>query len=125
MPSGIVDTAEEALAAVVAEHPRFEGYPLRGVPSEGDESPGPILGGGGGLIGARTWVMASVAESGIALTFFTGSGDCPAGCIHVRTETYLVAPDGTVTFLCAEDDPQAERKGRAIVPGEPCASPQG
>lgn len=125
VPSGVVDTVEEALAAVVAEHPRFAGYAIRGAPAEGDESPGPIMGGGGGVIGARKWAIASMHESGIALTFMTGSGDCPAGCIHVRAETYLVTQDGSVTFLCAEDDPAAQRKGRAIVPAGPCASPQG
>ncbi len=76
------------------------------------------------MIGASTWAVVSEHDSGIALTFMTGSGDCPAGCIHVRAETYLVAPDGSVTFLCAEDDPAAERRGRAVLRAEPCASPR-
>ncbi len=116
-------TADEALTLVIEEHPRYEGYPLRAV-AEPSGSAGPIL--GGGLIGQSRWVIARQVTAGIELTFVTGSGDCPAGCIEHAYDTYLVEPDGTVTFVCSEADGPAGRTpegtGRAAgLPFEPCA----
>jgi hypothetical protein len=117
----VTDDAEEAIAAVIAEYPRFEGYPLRdpAYPS-GSLDPGDVL------IGQSRWVIARSVAAGIELTFVTGSGDCPSGCIEHVYETYLVEPDGTVSFICSETDSPYERvpesTGRAVGPGfEPCA----
>ncbi len=116
-------TADEARALVVEEHPRYERHPLR--PLAGPSgSAGPVL--GGGLIGQSRWVIAREVSAGIELTFVTGSGDCPAGCIEHTYDTYLVETDGTVTFICSEGDPPA---GRTLyspapvsgLPFEPCA----
>ncbi len=115
-------TAEAALAAVIAEYPRYEGYPLQAFSSPG-ESPGPV---GGGLIGQSRWVIAHEVAQGIELTFVTGSGDCPAGCIEHAYETFLVEADGTVTFICRESDAPSgagpRSTGRAPAHSfEPCA----
>jgi len=117
--SVLVGNADEALAAVIEEYPRFEGYPLLAEPSESLD-PGDVL------IGQSRWVIARPVSAGIELTFVTGSGDCPAGCIDHAYETYLVEPDGTVSFICSEDDSPIERApqstGRALgLDFEPCA----
>lgn len=116
-------TAEEARALVVAEHPRYERHPLRPV-AQPSGSPGPVA--GGGLIGQSRWVIAREVSRGIELTFVTGSGDCPAGCIEHTYDTYLVQPGGTVTFICSEDDAPAggtpdSTDPLAGLPFEPCA----
>lgn len=123
-PAPAAPTVEEALTAVIAEYPRYESYPLLEV-GEPDESPGPVV--GEELIGRSRWVIAREVAAGIELTFVTGSGDCPAGCIEHAYETYLVEPEGTVTFICAESDgpsssPPAST-GRVVggLPFEPCA----
>lgn len=118
-----VATADEALAHVIEVFPRFDGYPLRPA-REPDGSPGPAF--GGDPIGQSRWVVARDVAAGIELTFVTGSGDCPAGCIEHAYETYLVKPDGAVTLICSEIDALAARasgsSGRmAGLPFEPCA----
>lgn len=118
-----VETAEEARAAVIEEFPRFADHPLR-LAREADGSPGPIV--GGGLIGQSRWVTAREVAAGFELTFVTGSGDCPSGCIEHAYETYLVEPDGAVTLICSESDvPGAAPSGSADrvagLPFEPCA----
>lgn len=118
-----VQSPETALAAVIEEYPRYEDYPLR-PGSEPGESPDPVF--GGGLIGQSRWVIARDVAAGIELTFVTGSGDCPSGCIEHAYDTYLVEPDGTVTFICSEGDaPSADAPdatGRSVdQPFEPCA----
>jgi hypothetical protein len=99
---GSIDTADEALAAVVAAFPEFDGYAL--------ESPG-----GDTIIGASTSVIAQDAEDGIRLIFMTGSGDCMAGCINKAFDVFLVAPDGTVTEECSW-----RQEGGEVVTGTPC-----
>jgi len=122
-PAAPVPTVEAALAAVVAEYPRYEGYPLRAFGDSGT-SPGPVV--GEELVGQSRWVIGREVAAGIELTFVTGSGDCPAGCIEHTHETYLVEPDETVTFICGEsDEPSAtapRSTGRVMgLPFEPCA----
>lgn len=115
-------TVEAALAAVIAEFPRFEGYPLR-TSRQADGSPEPIV--GRGLVGQSRWVVARQVPAGIELTFVTGSGDCPAGCIDYAYDTYLVEPDGRVSFICSEGEPAGGARGTdppAVgLPFEPCA----
>ena len=116
-------TIETALAAVVAEVPRYDGYPLRAF-GDPATSPGPVV--GEELVGQSRWVIGREVSAGIELTFVTGSGDCPAGCIEHALETYLVEPDETVTFICGEsDEPSAtapRSTGRVMgLPFEPCA----
>ncbi len=116
-------TAEAALAAVVDEYPRYADHPLRAF-VDSDASPGPVV--GEELIGQSRWVIAREVAAGIELTFVTGSGDCPAGCIEHAYETYLVESDGTVTFICSESDEPSgtvpRSTGRVVnLPFEPCA----
>ncbi len=116
-------TADEARALVVEEHPRYERHPLRAVAQPGG-SADPVS--GGGLVGQSRWVIAREVTAGIELTFVTGSGDCPAGCIEHAYDTYLVQPDGTVTFICSEGDASAGRTPDSTgpvegLPFEPCA----
>jgi len=118
-----VATAEQALAAVIEELPRFEGYPLRPAP-EPEGSPGPIY--GGGLIGQSRWVIAREVAAGFELTFVTGSGDCPSGCIEHAYETYLVEADGAVALICSETDvpgaaPSVAAGRESGLSFEPCA----
>ncbi|MDQ3493904.1 MAG: hypothetical protein M3452_11705 [Chloroflexota bacterium] len=122
-PAPVANTPEEALTAVIAEYPRYESYPLL-VVGDVDESPGPVV--GDGLIGRSRWVIAREVAAGIELTFVTGSGDCPSGCIEHAYETYLVEPDGTVAFICAESDgppgspPGSTSRAVGDPPFEPC-----
>ncbi len=118
-----IDTAEEAVDSVVAEHPAFDGYPLR-QPVEADRTAGPILQPPSDVVGASRWVVALDAPDGFRLVFVTGSGDCPAGCIDWRYDVFLVGRDGKVRAECTRSDlpaPGATR-GRA-VDGDPCAEP--
>jgi hypothetical protein len=85
--TGPVETAEDAIAAVVALRPVLDGYT-------------PLRAGGEQVIGASATVTAVADEDGFQLVFMTGSGDCPAGCIERRFDAFHVAFDGTVTELC-------------------------
>jgi hypothetical protein len=108
-PAGPVDTAEEALAAVVAEHPEFADHLLLPLP------------GGDPMIGMSSWAVVAGTEDGFQVTFVTGSGDCPAGCMEHRLDVYLVAPDGTVSHRCSRDAAPSDVTPDGGVPGDPCA----
>lgn len=79
-----VDNAEAAIAAVGRFDPRFLGYR--------PQQPGAIGDGPHVIVehGGRGWV----------LTFVTGSGDCPAGCISHAYAKFSVTQEGIVTLLC-------------------------
>jgi len=79
---GLVDTPEEAIAAVVAHDPRFATIP----PYRAD------------LIGQSAWykVAAASGVGAYVVEVQVGWGDCPAGCIDRHTWIFAILPDGTV-----------------------------
>ena len=82
--AGPVVTAEDAVARVVIEEPRFTGIAARD----------PIL------IGQSSWYEVKPA-SGVGafiVTMRIGWGDCEAGCIDEHTFTYAVGPSGSVAL---------------------------
>ena len=81
---GLVDTPEEAIAAVVAHDPRFAGVE----PYRAD------------LIGQSAWykVMPASGVGAFVVQIQVGSGDCQAGCIDRHTWIFAVLPDGTVNL---------------------------
>ena len=85
-----ISTPEGAVAAVVAQEPRFAGIgPLDPV-----------------LIGQSAWYEVTPA-SGVGaflVTMRVGWGDCMAGCIDEHTWVYAVAPDGTATLQSEAGD---------------------
>jgi hypothetical protein len=83
-PSGSVASAEEAAAAVARFDSNFLGY--------GPRDPD--------LIGQSAWFEAKAVAGGYELTFFRGSGDCPAGCIERSFIKFFVARDGRVEKRC-------------------------
>jgi hypothetical protein len=90
-----IDTADEALAAVLALRPDLaDARPIWGAP----DMSGPIVGGPVGDAG--TTVIAHATDGVIVLVFRTGVGDCPSGCIEVRAEVFTVTPDGLVREGC-------------------------
>ena len=109
---GSVTTAEEAVAAVVADQPQFAGYRLV-VPSvAASASPR------GSLIGppslAERRVLAERVDGGFRLIFVTGSGDCASGCTIHRYDVFVVCTGGSVEKACVV--------GRLPVGrGDPCA----
>jgi hypothetical protein len=119
--AGPVDTAEKALAAVVAEHPEFADHPLRIAPSRPGASPSPIV-GGEPMIGLSAWAIVSAAPDGYLVTFVTGSGDCPAGCTEHRLDTYHVRTDGTVSHRCSTDPAAGVPPSDRAVPFDPCSA---
>ena len=116
---GSVDTPEEALAAVVAQHPEFADHPLRIAPPRPGASPGPIV-GGEPMVGLSAWAIVSAAPDGYLVTFVTGSGDCPAGCTEHRLDTYHVLTDGTVSHSCTTDAAADVPPSDRAVPFDPC-----
>ena len=81
---GLVDTPEEAIAAVVAKDPRFAGIQ----PYRAD------------LIGQSAWYKVTPA-SGVGayvVQIQVGWGDCQAGCIDKHTWTFAVLPDGSLNM---------------------------
>ena len=96
-PEPPIETPEEAVAAVAAEYPEFEGY--------GPRDPG--------LIGQSHFVDVIGDDDGFVLTFHAGSGDCPAGCIDFSIAKFRVHLDGTVERLC-------EWRTGEVAAGTPC-----
>jgi hypothetical protein len=85
-----ITTPEGAVAAVVAQEPRFAGI-------------GPL---DPDLIGQSAWYEVTPA-SGVGaflVTIRIGWGDCMAGCIEEHTWVYAVAPDGTATLQSEAGD---------------------
>jgi hypothetical protein len=86
---GPVTTPEDAVAAVVAAHPEFEGIG----PFDPD------------LIGGCCWYTAAPRDGGYEVVFRIGWGDCPAGCISEHQWTFLVGVDGGVELAGEGGDP--------------------
>ena len=83
-PGPLVTTPEQAVARVIAEHPRFAGIVER------DPE----------LIGQANWyeVMPASGVGAFLVTMRLGWGDCPAGCIDEHRWVFAVAPDGGVSL---------------------------
>jgi hypothetical protein len=94
--SGPVGSADEAVALVLAQDPRFAGI----TPKDPD------------LIGQATWYTVDAATDGWTVVVRIGWGDCPSGCIDEHLWTYAVGADGTVR-LVSEAGPE--------VPASPSA----
>ena len=89
--SSSIGTQEQAVAAVQAQTPLFDGFG----PKRKD------------MVGQAQWWEAqpqggSTTPTGWTVTFTTGWGDCPAGCIDHHSWTWKAAADGTVTFVSEE-----------------------
>jgi hypothetical protein len=98
---GLVTTEAEAVAAVVAHEPRFEGI----MPRDAD------------MVGQSSWYEVAPASGvGAFLVAITvGWGDCPSGCIDEHTWVYAVLPDGSVTL---------QRESGDAVPPDAWPSPK-
>lgn len=113
---GTVDTPQEALAAVVAKEPRFEGI-------------GPYM---ADMIGQSAWYKVTPASGvgAFVVEIWLGWGDCPAGCIDEHSWLFAVLPDGTVnlqsetgTPVPPEVWPQPIGAGQTGVGGAALAGP--
>jgi hypothetical protein len=83
-PATRVDTPEEAVAAIRAGTPWFDGIEARNPDMIGQ---------------AASWTAEPTGRQSIRVTFEVGWGDCQAGCIDRHTWTWEVAGDGTVTWV--------------------------
>ncbi len=104
---GPVSTAEDALAAVVAEHPEFADHLLLPIPGEP-------------MIGLSAWVVVTRAGDLFRASFVTGSGDCPAGCMEHRLDVYLVTAGGSVTHECSREATPSDVTPDGGVVRDPC-----
>lgn len=81
--AGRVATAEGAFATVKARSPWFDGVGPKNA----------------SIVGQAAWWQAKPAADGEwVLTVSVGWGDCPSGCINHHEWSWLVAPDGSLTF---------------------------
>ncbi len=93
-------SAEAAIAAVGAFDPQFLGY--------GQKEPG--------MIGEGPHVIVVPVDDDWELTFVTGSGDCPAGCIDHAFAKFTVTRGGMVTLLCR----WTTQSGVGVTSGKEC-----
>jgi hypothetical protein len=84
------------------------------------------------MVGQASFFTAEPAQGGWRVTFETGWGDCPSGCIDRHTWTWDVAEDGTVTFVGEDGSPlapeqlavlQASSQNRSGVAGRVTGGP--
>jgi hypothetical protein len=96
-----IDSADEALAAILAA-----GGPFDGFIAESDE-----------LIGASaTYAAEGDSEQGWTIDFTYGWGDCQAGCISAHTFSYAVdAMSGEVSYAGHEGDELPTDAPEALV----------
>lgn len=113
---GTVDTPEEAVAAVVAFEPRFEGIT-------------PVM---PDVIGQSSWytVIPASGVGAFIVEIQVGWGDCQAGCISRHVWTYVVQPDGSVALQSERGDPVPDdawpkpgETGRTGIEGVAVAGP--
>ena len=88
----LIRSADQAIAAVVSQHPEYAGYePL--IPDPGrsvDREPRPVFGGRPEVGGAtKTVTVSGPDDAGWHVTFVTGSGDCqPAASTTALTRSW-------------------------------------
>jgi hypothetical protein len=113
---GLVTSALGAVEAIRERTPLFDGFHIHNPD----------------LIGQASFFTAEPADGGWRVTFETGWGDCPAGCIDRHTWTWDVAEDGTVTFVGEDGSPlapeqlvalQASAQNRTGVAGRATGGP--
>jgi hypothetical protein len=95
---GPVGSGLGAVEAVRARTPLFDGFAVRNPD----------------MIGQASFFTAEPAEGGWRVTFETGWGDCPSGCINRHTWTWNVAQDDTLTFVGEEGSPLAPEQLAAL-----------
>lgn len=66
------------------------------------------------MIGQASFFTVEPTDGGWRVTFETGWGDCPSGCIDRHTWTWDVAVDGTVTFVGEDGSPLAPERLAAL-----------
>ncbi len=98
-----VTSPESAVDAIRARVPLFDGIAARNPD----------------LIGQGTFWTADAAAGGWRVTFETGWGDCPAGCIDRHTWTWDVAVDGTIAFVAEDGSPLSDDVFAAMQAGSP------
>jgi hypothetical protein len=86
-PATRVETPEEAVAAIRARTPWFDGIEARNPDMIGQSA---------------SWTAEPTGQPSFRVTFEVGWGDCQAGCIDRHTWTFEVARDGTVTWIGEE-----------------------
>ena len=86
LPATPPKSADDAVALVLAQDPRFAGLRPKAM----------------GMIGQGSWYLVSNGITGWSVTVEIGSGDCQAGCINRETWVYSVDPKGVVTLLTHE-----------------------
>ena len=92
-----VATAGQALAAVIAQHPVYEGYVL--VVSTPTAPNGPTV---GRIHAAQDHgALAEAIPEGFRVILVTGSGDCQAGCTELRYDVFTVSWSGGVAAACS------------------------
>jgi hypothetical protein len=89
--AGAINTPDEAVARVVAEHPELAS--LR--PFNPD------------MVGQCCWYRVTPVADGYDVVMQVGWGDCPAGCIDKHVWTFHVGTDGTVGLVTESGDPVA------------------
>ncbi len=67
-----------------------------------------------GAVGARD-IHGRPAQDGVRLDYRFGWGDCPAGCIHQHTWSFVVGWDGRVRYLGGSGDPPPPRRAGTTV----------
>ena len=95
-----VETPDEAVAAIRAVTPWFDGIEARNPDLVGQ---------------AASWTAELTDEPSIRVTFEVGWGDCQAGCIDRHTWTWDVAADGTVTWIGEEGSVLAPEQTAALA----------
>ncbi len=105
-PAATPISAEEAMALVLAQDPRFAGIE----PRDPD------------LLGQAAWSEVTETEEGWEVVIRIGWGDCPAGCISEHTWTYTVSPMGEVTLADESGAPLPTDTGLrgTVVAGPTC-----
>ena len=95
-----VETPEEAVAAIRARTPLFDGIEARNPDMVGQ---------------AASWTAEPTDQQSIRVTFEVGWGDCQAGCIDRHTWVWEVGWTGTVTLVAEDGSPLAPEQVSALT----------
>jgi len=97
---GTVETPEQAVAAIRARTPWFDGIEARNPDMIGQ---------------AASWTAEPTDRQSIRVTFEVGWGDCQAGCIDRHTWTWEGGRDGTVTWVGEDGSDLAPEQVAALA----------